>query len=64
MPCFVVYYGRPLRYEIVDCFKVSLLDLNDMLGGSCLISVDVDICMSKYIDMKCVSVWFYGNYMR
>ena len=28
-----------------------------MLGGSCLISVDVDICASKYIDMKCVVLW-------
>ena len=26
MPCFVVCYGRLLRLEIVDCFKVLLLD--------------------------------------
>ena len=26
MPCFVVCYGRLLRFEIVDCFKELLRD--------------------------------------
>ena len=28
-----------------------------MLGGSCLINVDVDICVYKYVDMECVILW-------
>ena len=38
--------------------RVSLLELNDDLGG-CYIH-DVDICMFKYIDMKCL---IYGKSM-
>ena len=47
MPCFVVCYGRLLRFEFVDCFKVLLLDF----VITCLV-VLVDICVLIYWQMK------------
>ena len=55
MACFVVCYGQLLMSEIVDCFKVLLLDF----VITCLVDL-VYICVSIYWQLD---EYLFGNYM-
>ena len=54
MPYFVVCYGRLLRPEIVDCFKVLLLDF---LITRLVVLADVYVLICWQLDE------IFGNYM-